>query len=334
VGLRCPRCGRAAAPDDRFCEVDGTPLTLVVEAAPGPLLCACGLGQGSDSGDGYCERCGMLMRPLPALDLSDDDSFAVSAPASDLASATHRGTAHIVDEDSTAVARRELEAGPVHVLVVCDGVSSSAHGEQASARAAQAALEALIPSTGDGAAFSPAAALRQAVRAAHRAACAPGIGSVAGKGASGTTLVAAVAHAGQVDVAWVGDSRAYLLPDRLLTHDHSWVNQVVDSGELTAAEAASSPDAHALTRCLGPLENADPERPPEPSLATASAAPGTRLVVCSDGVWNSAPSPAELAALTSDLPPTADARAMALCLVRRAAALGGRDDVTAAVALL
>jgi serine/threonine protein phosphatase PrpC len=108
----------------------------------------------------------------------------------------------------------------------------------------------------------------------------------------------------------------------------------VDSGELTAAEAAGSPAAGALTRCVGPLEDPDPDRPPEPSLATVRAAAGSLLVLCSDGLWNGAAGPAQLSRLVAGRPPRADARSLAIDLVSRALALGGRDDVTAAVARL
>src|SRR5579862_8229940 len=54
----CPTCGRRAGPDDRFCEADGTALDR-----PGsPLtVCACGVGKGTDGGDGFCATCGMRL---------------------------------------------------------------------------------------------------------------------------------------------------------------------------------------------------------------------------------------------------------------------------------
>jgi serine/threonine protein phosphatase PrpC len=348
--LLCRTCGRLGAPGDRFCEIDGTPLVSAAEAvAPPsspaePIVCACGVGQGVDAGDGYCERCGMLLKPVSAVEAAGGDGCEVLDAAPDLAAATHRGRAHQVDEDAMAVERRELDGSALHLLVVADGVSASSHGEQCSARAVRAALDTLLAAADGPEPMDPATALREAVRAAHRAACAPGIDMAAGKAPPGTTLVAAVAHAGRVDVAWVGDSRAYLLgpapaaggpgPAALLTRDHSWFNEVVESGELTAAQAARSSSAHALTRCLGPLEDADPDRPPAPSLTRAQAEPGSRLVVCSDGLWNSAATPAEVGALANDDPPAADARSLAVTLVRRAFAIGGTDDVTAAVAFL
>jgi serine/threonine protein phosphatase PrpC len=290
----CPLCGRPAAPGDRFCERDGTPL-------------------------------------------GDDPAIDARAEGDDLAGATHRGRAHQVDEDAYAIGRRERDGRSLHALVVCDGVSSSSHGEQASARAGQAALDVLLAAAHAPGPLDGPAALREAVRAAHRAACAPGIEAVPGKASSGTTMVAAIAHAGRLDVAWVGDSRAYLVRSaaaQLLTHDHSWLNEVVESGELTPAEAMRSPSAHALTHCLGPLEDPDPEQPPEPSLVAVPDVAGARLVLCSDGLWNSAAAPEAIAALVASAPATADARALAVHLVRRGFASGGHDDVTAAVAIL
>lgn len=298
--VRCPLCGRPTGAGDRFCEFDGTPL-------------------------------------------EEDSALQVLAAAHDLAAASKRGPAHLVDQDAYALGRREREGRVLHLLVVCDGVSSSSHGEQASARAAEAALAELLAAADSSSPLDPAAALRGAVAAAHRAACAPDVEAVADKEPSGTTLVAAVAHGGGVDVAWVGDSRAYLVRPAapgerpaavLLTHDHSWLNEVVESGEQTRAEAARSPRAHALTHCLGPLEDPDPERPPEPSLAQVPSAAGGRLVLCSDGLWNATAGPWEVAELASLVPATADARALAVHLVRRGLAAGGPDDVTAAVALL
>jgi serine/threonine protein phosphatase PrpC len=356
--LRCRACGRPGAPGDRFCEIDGTPLVPAGGGEPAPrgasepaphagsepVVCACGVDMGVDGGDGYCERCGMLMKPVPAADAGDEADCEVLAPAPDLAAATHRGRVHQVDEDAMAVERCELDGTALHVVVVADGVSASSHGEQCSARAVRAALDTLLSASSGPEPLDAREALRDAVRAAHRAACAPGIDAAPGKAPPGTTLVAAIAHGGHVDVAWVGDSRAYLLGPAtpggghgaaaLLTHDHSWFNEVVESGELTAAQATRSRSAHALTRCLGPLEDPDPDHAPEPSLTRVPAASGSRLVVCTDGLWNSAATPAELGALAHDDPPAADARSLAVTLVRRAFAIGGTDDVTAAVAFL
>ena len=117
---------------------------------------------------------------------------------------------------------------------------------------------------------------------------------------------------------------------RLLTRDHSWVNEMVDAGEMTEAEALRSKQAHAITRCLGPLNGEPPDDVPVPSVVTLPAPPGGLLLVCSDGLWNYAAAPDELAALIRSSP---DGDALALCrhLVDFALVQGGRDNITAAV---
>lgn len=323
-----------AAPGDRFCEADGTPLG---EEGDPVMVCACGVGKGHDGGDGFCDRCGMKLQP------AGGDGEAL-APAPDLGAGTHVGHTHDTDEDAVAVGRRERDGAVLHAIVVCDGISSSSHGEQASDQAARAALGVLLDAADDPAPLDPEPALRGAVAAAHRAVCQARIEPVAGKDPPGTTIVAALAHNGRVDVAWVGDSRAYLIGPSLsdgsvhtavaLTKDHSWVNMVVDSGQMTEEEAMQSPFAHALVHCLGPAESPDPQQPPEPSTGHLEAERGSRLIVCSDGLWNYAPHPEDIAALLRDLTPGSDARTVAWELVHRALAMGGHDDVTVAVALL
>ncbi len=96
--------------------------------------------------------------------------------------------------------------------------------------------------------------------------------------ASGTTATAWCCDGLRVGVAHVGDSRAYLLRDgllTLLTHDHTWVRSLVDEGRLTAEEAAEHPDRARLVRALGNGE---------PDVHVRSARPGDRYLLCTDGV--------------------------------------------------
>ena len=307
-GPLCPVCGTVAPPDARFCEIDGTPLGV----------CAC-----VNDGDGFCEKCGMKM--IPEL-----------ARGPELGAATHVGASHDTNQDAVGLDRR----GRIDAIVVCDGVSSSSHGELAAQHAAEAGLAALLAAAEGPAPLDPEGALREAVRAAHRAACEAIIESEEGKDRSGTTFVAALVNRTdgiRIDVGWVGDSRAYLVGPNgpvALTHDHSFVNQMVDSGSMTEAEAMRSPYAHAITHCMGPLEDPDPEKAPEPSLGHVVAEPGGRLVVCSDGLWNYFPTPSDIAGLLTPVPPGTPAGGVASALVNRALAMGGHDDVTVAIAFL
>jgi serine/threonine protein phosphatase PrpC len=239
------------------------------------------------------------------------------------------------NEDHVVVAAGDWGGAPCRLAVVCDGIAAGAHSELASAGAARAAVDSLLAAAGADA----AAALRQAVAVAHRAVCTAGIEAIEGRAGPGTTLVAAVAREARLDVAWVGDSRAYLIPPppdpaELLTHDHSWVNLVVDSGTLSEEDARASRWSQMVTRCVGPLEDPDPYRPPEPSLRSLPVAPGSLVVLCSDGFWAEFDGPEALAAAVADGLAAAapdDAEALAAWLVDRARELGADDDVTVAV---
>lgn len=309
-GLVCPVCGTVAPPGARFCEIDGTVLGI----------CAC-----VDGGDGFCEKCGLKIPEG-------------SRPAPNLGAATHVGSSHDTNQDAFALDRRDR----IDAIVVCDGVSSSSHGEQAAAVAANAALAALLDAAGHDP-MDAEGALRQAVRAGHRAACDATIELEPGMDPPGTTFVAAVVQRSdsapaRLDIAWVGDSRAYLVgPDHAslaLTHDHSFVNMMVDGGAMTEVEAMKSPYAHAITHCMGPLESRDPEAAPDPSVIHVSADAGSRLIVCSDGLWNYFPTAEEIRDLVAAVPAEAEAGAMASALVNRALAMGGHDDITVAIAYL
>ena len=148
----------------------------------------------------------------------------------------------------------------------------------------------------------------------------------------GTTLTAAAyigdEPGGQLRLALVnvGDSRAYLV-DRSerrvhkLTEDHSVVEEMVRSGELTPEEAAVHPHRHILTRALGI----------EPSIEVdcweLDLEPGSRVLLCSDGLTNEL-GEQEIAEVLLDEP---DAEKAAGELVRLALHRGGIDNVTVVV---
>ena len=256
------------------------------------------------------------------------------AGPADVAGVSIVGRARPVNEDALAMSSRDADGRRRTVAVVCDGIAGGAHGELASAAAAAAAHAALAEADG----APPDEALRLAVAMAHRAVCEAGIGEERGKDDAGTTLVAAIARPGAVDVAWVGDSRAYLVGDdgraELLTHDHSWINLVVDAGDLTVEEALTSKWAQVITRCIGPAEDPDPLKPPEPSLLSLDVQAGATLVLCSDGLSAEFPDPADLAAAVRAAPDPADPASVASSLVEQALARGADDDITVAVVRL
>lgn len=266
-------------------------------------------------------------------------------PCPEVGAASHIGRTHQRNEDAVQVGRATRDGLPFTAIVVCDGVSSSSRGDLAAAAAAEAAIELLMGEAEGTGELDPAHRqhlLRTAVHVAHEAACAAGIEQLVDRDPPGATIVAAVVYDGRVDTAWVGDSRAYLLspPNSetpgelcvLLTHDHSWVNLVVDRGEMSQADALDAPLAHAITHCIGPLENPDPAHPAEPSHSHAVVTVGSRLLLCTDGVWGYAASPAAFCRLVGDNDDGTSAGDLAVELVRRSIAAGGDDDMTVGVA--
>ena len=98
----------------------------------------------------------------------------------------------------------------------------------------------------------------------------------------GSTLVAVHFRTADFELAWVGDSRAYRISlegIERLSHDHSWVQAMIDAGQLSAEEARHHPRRNLVTQCLGQGDQAL-----EVGLLQGSLAPGELLLLCSDGL--------------------------------------------------
>lgn len=252
---------------------------------------------------------------------------AVGAPDDErVAALTDAGLARDQNEDAVATFTLEDPAGgEAIVAIVCDGVSSAQLAAQAS-RLAVDSLREVLTSEGVG---DPAHALSCGITQAHDALC--DIQRLRGGIVVGTTVVAAVVRGRRATIAWVGDSRAYALSHGAgaqLTRDHSWLVDAVENGNATLEEALRSPYAHALTRCLGPLEGGDPEHA-RPDILEIDLTPGF-LVLCTDGLWNYAADTtalAKVAASAREQNPTAVARA----LMSHALLSGAHDNVSVAV---
>ncbi|MGH3867373.1 MAG: PP2C family protein-serine/threonine phosphatase [Pseudonocardiaceae bacterium] len=293
--------------------------------------------------DRYCEQCGAWVadrwRDRVELDIG------IAAGISDRGRRRHR------NEDALALRDIDLRAGPglarraVSVAIVCDGVSSSDRPAEASETAAETAADALVVAlrAEDG----PVAATRDAIYAADRAVAklagsdgadgdwADGDG-VNGDGVNGRapacTFVSAIVTGDAVTVGWVGDSRAYWIPQAdtdtaptRLTTDDSWLTQALAAGTLSPAQAAADRRAHAITAWLG--EDADQV---EPHVVTIEPEGPGVVVVCTDGLWNYLDTVEELSAALPDdvLEAPLDA---ARWLVELALLRGGHDNVTVAV---
>jgi PPM family protein phosphatase len=194
---------------------------------------------------------------------------------------------------------------------IADGVGGRAAGQMASGLVKESLLRR-----------SPHTSLREAIHGAHtaiveRVCREPDYAGMA------STVVCAQIHGGTCDVAWVGDSRAYLYRERTLrqlTRDHTFSQQLRKEHELTTQEILQDPNRDKLTHSLG-------GRVPEPSLMAVPLQRGDRILLCSDGLTN------ELndSAITEILRINPTAEAAVPELVGRALENGGHDNVTAIV---
>lgn len=208
------------------------------------------------------------------------------------------------------------------LLVVADGVGGNVGGAVASALAVEA-VRAVVALTG---APHTAGGLRAAVesanaRLAHAVAADPGLAGMA------TTLTAVTVSGDRLELAHVGDTRAYLLRDgrlRQLTEDQTVVQSLVDAGLISVDMARTHPLRSVL---LGALHGADGDLQ-HVTVAGEQARSGDRLLVCSDGLSGVVePSLVERVLAAEPAPAAAASR-----LVRAALAAGTHDDVTVVVA--
>jgi len=199
------------------------------------------------------------------------------------------------------------------IAIVADGVGGSDAGEVASAMACERIMASLIA----GESVDPA------IRSAS-AAVASLSESKQSKG-MGTTVVVLHVIDDQIDIAWVGDSRAYEVDAGLhrLTRDHSMVETMVSRGEIEPEEAHTHPSRNEINQALGLL----PESQLEIGRVAGAVPRGRRYLVCSDGLSGVVGDAELLEILLQD----EGAQVVANQLVQRAVELGGRDNISAVV---
>ena len=173
--------------------------------------------------------------------------------------------------------RRELNEDTYYgnaemgLWLVADGMGGHEFGEVASAVAREAIVEAIRKGK----------SLIEAIRIAdeeiirHSKLRTEGL-------PMGTTVAAARLTGNKYEVAWVGDSRVYLWNGQLhqLSQDHSYVQELIDQGAITAEQARSHPHRNVVTQALGVT---DPAHLKVESI-TGELKPGMQLLLCSDGL--------------------------------------------------
>ncbi len=140
----------------------------------------------------------------------------------------------------------------------------------------------------------------------------------------GTTLTAAIIRGNNATIGNIGDSRTYLIRDgviKRLTKDHSFVQELVDRGEITEAEARVHPQKNILTKALGisPEIKIDPE-----DIKTIQLKEGDYLLLCSDGL-SDALTDEEIAKTVLASPSLEEA---VDALIEKAYSFGSTDNIT------
>ena len=213
----------------------------------------------------------------------------------------------------------ELPGGAVWALV-CDGMGGAKGGREASQGACNVIENFFQEQYAQCGAGQEEPFLKKALLYANRFVFQKAAHEEALAG-MGTTAVCALVRSGNVYLCHAGDSRAYLIRDgklTQLTHDHSYVQELVDCGTITEEEAEHHPQKNIITKALGVDYRLEPE------FTAAKLKREDRLLLCTDGLTNMVPveEMEELLAQGAfyDLPDR---------LIEAANAHGGSDNITA-----
>jgi serine/threonine protein phosphatase PrpC len=242
----------------------------------------------------------------------------------DVAAWTDTGVGRSANEDAVGflhVAEAKLEESEATaVAALADGMGGMASGEVAAALTVRAVLDYFRhrESAGDRA-EAVRAALREANRAVVEAARAD-----AKHGGMGCTAEVILVEGRRAAVGHVGDSRVYHFRGGRLaqvTHDHTFVNQLVRLGMLTTTEAERHPKRSELQQAIGGRRDLNPD------VHEIAAEPGDWLLACSDGLSNTLKE-AEMAGVLGG---SATAEQAARRLVNLAILRGAQDNASVVV---
>lgn len=206
------------------------------------------------------------------------------------------------------------------LFVVADGMGGHNAGEVASA------LAVATLKSGARAGITSAEELKDLVQQANSIIYTASLDDSTQQG-MGTTLTAMTVLPGEeprVLIANVGDSRAYLWRDGALTRisiDHSYVQELVNEGIISAEEARVHPRRNIVTRALGIDRNVSVD------VFVQDVRKGDRLILCSDGLVDEVSD----AQIGETVAVSSDPQLAAETLVLVANANGGRDNTTVVV---
>lgn len=238
---------------------------------------------------------------------------------------TDIGKVRLINEDRAAV---QLGLNGFTLAIVADGMGGHQAGEVASKMAVELVQSHLLAVHKTLTEEQRPEAVRQAIVHANETVYEFASNQKRYHG-MGTTVVVTLASEKQLTIGHIGDSRAYLWQApvkekgkdaqfRQVTEDHSLVNELIRSGQITQAEANNHPRRNVLTRALGTERQADVD------VTLLNWHNGDILLMCSDGLSGLVEDDimAHVLAADKDLEWKADE------LVRLALAEGGDDNIT------
>ena len=201
------------------------------------------------------------------------------------------------------------------LFLVADGMGGHACGEVAS----QLVIETVVGQ------YAEHGRLRDAIQAAHINVREASQANLDKRG-MGSTVVALCENEKGIEVAWVGDSRAYAWDEsaqslKQITRDHSLVGQLVADGLLTVDQARTHPHRHVITQCLGSVT----KDTVEVDYCIQPWQPGMAVLLCSDGLSDEVTERQIRAILSQPLTPELKVE----MLVNEAKNNGGKDNISA-----
>jgi len=232
----------------------------------------------------------------------------------DFASHTDKGKVRPRNEDFLAY----FDTINGHVFAVCDGMGGHNAGEVAS----ELAIESVGEYFNEAYYTNPFEAVEEAILYANQMVRRHAVGNNYLHG-MGTTLVLALIRDDRVYYGHAGDSRLYLYKNKILdqmTVDHSYVQQLLDKGQITEKEAINHPQRSEITRALGLSSSFEPEISPKAIIPQDDDI----LILCSDGLYNMV----DNEELTGILDNSQNLNEKALKLIGKANKKGGLDNIS------
>lgn len=242
---------------------------------------------------------------------------------------TDVGQRRAVNQDNFIIRKY---ADDVLFAVVCDGMGGAKGGNVASSIAAQTFADTLDRCEQENPAFFGMSEedivdiLSEAVTKANRAVYNRASGDEALSG-MGTTLVGCIISGEHAYIVNVGDSRMYVVDEGRIvqvTHDHSYVQWLVDQGVMTPDDAKHSRMKNAIIRDVGTKKTVDPD------IFACEVKPCSFAVLCSDGLTNHV-EPAEIKEIVSEIKNSDDIQQACESLISCANDRGGIDNITAVI---